>query len=339
MATRIKHVHRVPPLPSRAADAHKGTFGRVLIIGGSVGMAGAPSLVGLAALRSGAGLATIAVPASIQPTVAAICPCATTIPLPETRDGRIDPPAAQRKLKKLGFLDPAPEGNPPDALAIGPGVGRGPAAYGVQFWDLIDAFRRGVSVPTVIDADALNLAPHRSRQVHVGWEQRNHARTVITPHPGELARLLSVSTHDVQSDRGGHATRTAQTMRAGSDPDAPPPVVVLKGAGTIVTDGSLVYVNNSGNPGMATGGSGDVLTGTIAALIGQGMSPFDAAVAGVYFHGLAGDLAARKLGQASLIASDLIEFLPAAFQQKPLRGLGHPTPSAAEPGDPERYRV
>lgn len=337
MTANRRHIHRVPVLPARAADAHKGTFGRVLVVGGSVGMAGAPALAGLAALRSGAGLVTIAVPESVQPSVAIMCPCATTIPLPETRDGRIDPPAAERKLKCLGLLDVPPDGAPPDVVAIGPGVGRGPAKYGTQFWHLIDAIRR-LGVPAVIDADALNLAPQGGREGAKGWRHLGHARTVITPHPGELARLLETSTDQIQADREGHAVRTAQAMQTNSGPDGSPPVVVLKGAATIVTDGELVYTNNSGNPGMATGGSGDVLTGAIAALIGQGMTPFDAAVAGVYFHGLAGDLAAKKLGQVSMIAMDIIEALPAAFQRKPRRGLGQPTP-AAQASTPERYRA
>lgn len=338
MSDDPKHIRRVPPLPPRATDAHKGSFGRVLVIGGSVGMAGAPALAGLSALRSGAGLVTIAIPESVQPSVAIMCPCATTIPLPETRDGRIDPPAAERKLKRLGLLDAPPDGALPDVLAIGPGVGRGPATYGTQFWHLIDAFRR-LHVPAVIDADALNLAPQGGRQGAKGWHTLNHARTIMTPHPGELARMLKTTAGQIQADREGHAVRTAQAMRANSSPDAAPPVVVLKGAGTIVTDGELVYTNNSGNPGMATGGSGDVLTGAIAALIGQGMSPFDAATAGVYFHGLAGDLAAKRLGQVSMIAMDIIAALPEAFPRKPLRGLGQPTPAAAQSGTRERYRA
>jgi ADP-dependent NAD(P)H-hydrate dehydratase len=340
MTADRKHIHHVPTPPARPADAHKGSFGRVLVVGGSVGMAGAPSLAALSALRSGAGLVTIAVPESVQPAVSIICPCATTIPLPETRDGRIDPPAAQRRLKRLGYLDSSPGGNPPDVLAIGPGVGRGPVEYGVHFWQLIDAFRE-LGVPAVIDADALNIAPQPDRQGSKGWQELDHARTIITPHPGELARLLKTTTGQVQADREGHAVRTAQAMRAYSNSKAPPPVVVLKGAGTVVTDGEFVYINNTGNPGMATGGSGDVLTGMIAALIGQNLTPFDAAIAGVYFHGRAGDIAAKRLGQISLIASDLIDALPEAFQQKPLRGLGQPAKPSSRPARntrPERYR-
>ncbi|NLX22116.1 MAG: NAD(P)H-hydrate dehydratase [Phycisphaerae bacterium] len=139
-------------------------------------------------------------------------------------------------------------------------------------------------------------------------------RTVITPHPGELARMHSLTTREIQADREGIAVRTAimMTEEAATSPDHRS-VVVLKGAGTIVTDGLRIYVNRTGNPGMATGGSGDVLTGILAALIGQGLTRFDAAVLAVYLHGLAGDLGARRLGQMSLIATDIIDALPAAI--------------------------
>lgn len=278
-------------------------------------MAGAPSLVGLAALRSGAGLVTIAAPASVQPTVATICPCATTIALPETSGGQINPPAARRALKAHGLLSPAPDGTPPDVLVVGPGVGRGSPEYGHQLWELIDAFRRGAGVPVVIDADALNLAHRTMPDDPDGWDTWDHPRTVITPHPGELARMHGVTTRDIQADRQGYAVRTAREMSAhpSRTDNNPRPVVVLKGAGTVVTDGTRVYTNRTGNPGMATGGSGDVLAGVIGALIGQGMACFDAAVAGVYLHGLAGDAAARRLGQVSLIATDIIDALPEAF--------------------------
>lgn len=315
MKSSLQRVRVVPSLPRRAVDAHKGDFGRVLVIGGSAGMAGAPALVGMAALRSGAGLVTIAVPIEIQPVVAALCPCATTIGLPQTSAGQINPPAAHQMLKKRGVFKREPGGSAPDALVVGPGLGRGPARYGGAVWRLIDAFRIGAGVPTVADADALNLLPRAATDKAGGWEKRLHPRTVITPHPGELARMHAVSTGAVQADREAFAVRTAllMTRRRASADEAP--VVVLKGAGTVVTDGTRAYTNRTGNPGMATGGSGDVLAGMIAALIGQGLSVFDAAIAGVYHHGLAGNLAARRLGQISLIATDIIEALPEAFQR------------------------
>ncbi len=307
----LKHVKTVPSTPTRARDAHKGTFGRVLVIGGSVGMAGAPSLVGLAALRSGAGLVTIAVPTPIQATVAGLCPCATTIGLPATRTGQIDPTKALRRLREHGLLDGS---SLPSAVSIGPGIGLGTEVYAQSVWRLINAFRGG-RVPAIIDADALNLASKSARTAPNAWNQQSHFRTVITPHPGEMARLHDVTNRDVQADRAGFAVRTARMM-AGThfDPDHTP-VVVLKGARTVVTDGQRVYLNRTGNPGMATGGSGDVLAGVLAALIGQGMKPFDAAVLGVHVHGLAGDRAAEVIGQISLIATDLINCLPVAFEE------------------------
>jgi ADP-dependent NAD(P)H-hydrate dehydratase len=308
-----KRIKTVPPVLQRKPEAHKGHFGRVLVLAGSAGMIGAPGLVSLSALRSGAGLVTIAVPEKIQPTVASLCPCATSIPLPQTPTGQIDPVAARKKFQDLGYFDTA--GNAPDVLVTGPGLGTGPAEYGQQMWELINAFRNVPLVPAVIDADALNLTAKSGPERPDGWDNQYHFRTVITPHPGELARMHNASTRDIQSDREGFALRTARMMSSEHKEPEYTPVVVLKGAGTVVTDGHRLYVNKTGNPGMATGGSGDVLSGLIGSLIGQGMDTFNAAVTGVHLHGLAGDLAAKKLGQISLIASDLIDFLPQAFQK------------------------
>jgi hydroxyethylthiazole kinase-like uncharacterized protein yjeF len=307
----VKRVRTLPKLRARRKDAHKGDFGRVLVVSGSVGMLGAPSLVGLAAQRSGAGLVTVAVPKSIQSAVATLCPCATTIGLPESASGQIEPAAALDHLRHLGLLGEG--GGAPDVLITGPGVGRGAADFARQFWELINAFRGSPHVPAVIDADALNLTRRSSHEYPGGWDDQRHYRTVITPHPGELARMHGVTTQEIQADREGFAVRTAKMMAATCEEPDFTPVVVLKGAGTIVTDGNRLYVNRTGNAGMATGGSGDVLAGIIGALIGQRLEPFEAAVLGVHVHGLAGDLAARHLGQVSLIATDLIDHLPAAF--------------------------
>ncbi len=312
---QVNIVRAIPSPPRRAVDAHKGDCGRVLVLAGSLGMSGAPALVGLAALRSGAGLVTIAVPRVIQQAVATCCPCATTIGLPETSTGQIDPQAARSLFKDMGLLDAAPAGNPPDCLLAGPGVGRGDGRYGRDFWELINAFRNGPLVPAVIDADALNLTEKSKPDRPDGWDGQFHFRTVITPHPGELARMHGVSIREIQADRREYAIRAARMMKASHDSPEYTPTVVLKGAGTVVTDGQRMYTNRTGNPGMATGGSGDVLTGIIGALIGQGMDIFEAALAGVYVHGLAGDLAAKKLGQISLIATDLIDALPQAFMK------------------------
>jgi len=303
-----KQIRRIPHLPPRPADGHKGTFGRVLAISGSVGMAGAPSLVGNAALRSGAGLVTIAVPEPVLNVVAGLCPCATTIPLPADDAGQIKPAAAAKLLRSRGWIGSKEKANPPNALVVGPGVGTGAHDYAENFWTLIDAFRIRSGTPVVIDADALNLAALLAN----GWDCRPHPRSIFTPHPGELARMLRISTRDVQADREKIAIETARRLNAQTEP-VDRAVLVLKGAGTVVTDGESIYVNKTGNPGMATGGSGDVLSGVLAALLAQGMSGLDAAIFGVYVHGLAGDLAARRLGQISLTAADIIDSLPAAF--------------------------
>lgn len=308
---KVVRIARIPVLPARRQDANKGDFGRVLVIGGSVGMSGAPALAGMAALRSGAGLVTLVVPRSIQPIVATLCPCATSIGLPETTDGQIDPLRSLEVLSQRGLCGPSVS-SPPDVLVMGMGIGRGDAAYGRGVWELIDAFRIDARVPAVIDADALNLARKGDEPAPEVWNRRPHPRTVITPHPGEMARLVGAVISEVQAHREVVARQTAETMAEGvSREDAP--VVVLKGAGTIVTDGRRLYVNRTGNPGMATGGSGDVLAGIIGALTGQQLPLFDATVLGTHVHGRAGDLAARHKGQASLIATDLCDFLPAAF--------------------------
>lgn len=311
----IRRIRGVPMLPPRSRDAHKGAFGRVLVIGGSRGMIGAPALVANSALRSGAGLVIVAAPESVQLTVASLCPCATSIPLPETRTGLIDPARALTQLRHLGWLD---RKGAPSALAAGPGLGQGDLTFSRSLLDLLRAFRDEAGVPCVIDADALNAMasvgaagtagkPHRKSQPPV----TNMRHSIITPHPGEMARLHETSTAAVQADREAFAVRTAQLMTADGSEDRS--VVVLKGAGTVVTDGQRLHVNRTGNPGMATGGTGDVLTGVLAGLLAQSLPLFDAAVLGAYIHGLAGDLAAKDVGETSLIATDLVGYLPEAF--------------------------
>jgi len=182
-------------------------------------------------------------------------------------------------------------------LAPGLGVGGGAEA-------LVRA-ALAQDTPLVLDADGLNNLAHVD-----GWPAMRGCGLVLTPHPGEMARLIGEPVAAIQADRESVAAAAAAEWRAAADG---PLVLVLKGAGTIVTDGARLYVNNSGNPGMATGGAGDVLTGLVAALIAQGMACFDAACLGVYVHGLSGDLAAADRGEVSLIATDLIDFLPNAF--------------------------
>jgi NAD(P)H-hydrate epimerase len=281
----------IPRLPLRPAEGHKGTFGKVLIAGGSRGFSGAPVLAGRAALRSGAGLVRVAIPASVQPVVAAMEPCYTTVALKDDANGQMAPEAAVVLAKMLA-------GN--DVVAFGPGAGTG---AGVQ--DTLLSLLAVEGLKLVIDADGLNVLSQCGGTG--GWLGKNKADVILTPHPGEMQRLWpGVFREPMPEDRQNCAAKFAKKTKC---------VVVLKGAGTVVTDGERVYVNTTGNPGMATAGAGDVLTGVIAALCGQGLAPFDAAVLGVYVHGRAGDMATSAIGQISLIATDIVDNLKNAFRE------------------------
>ena len=284
----MRTIRTIPQLKRRAKNAHKGTFGRVCIVAASGGMSGAAALAGRAALRAGAGLVRVAVPKSVLPIVASIEPSFTTIALAEDSAGRISTKAINTILDAVGEND---------CLAFGPGVSTSSALRLV-----LQALLRQEHLRLLIDADGLNnLASIKN------WPARTKASLLLTPHPGEMKRLWSsLFRKAVPSDRKQQAGHLAQQTDT---------VVVLKGAGTVVTDGRKVYTNKTGNPGMATAGSGDVLTGVVAALMAQGLSNFDAAVLGVYIHGLAGDIAAKKTGPVSLIATDIIEALPNAFMR------------------------
>jgi NAD(P)H-hydrate epimerase len=284
-APPLSVVADVPRLPPRPLDANKGTFGRVLIVSGSRGMSGAAVLCAGAALRSGAGLVRLAVPEGILPIVAAANPCYTTAPLPEDEHGRLSL-AALPELLELVHAN--------SATGIGPGVGQGADVGAV-----VAAVLERTAAPLVLDADALNVLVGR-----LGALRNHQGPAILTPHPGEFARLLSCDIPTVQARREELAARFAAEHGV---------VMVLKGHRTVVTDGRRLYINMTGNPGMATGGSGDVLTGLLAALLGQKLETFAAAQLGVYLHGLAGDLAQGQVGETSLIASDLLHFLPAAF--------------------------
>jgi len=291
----LETVTAIPRLPRRKPDAHKGDFGRVLIIGGSAGMLGAPALAARAALRAGAGLVTMALPRSIQPFAATLAPGATSIAVEDDRAGCLGDAGADLLIQMATVEKRF------DVAAVGPGLGRAQPVL-----RLIEALVRA-DVPLVVDADALNVL------AAAGPAGRLAGRCVITPHPGELSRLLRRPAEEIQAARIDCALEAVCAMTRGQlDGRA---VCLLKGAGTVVTDGRRVYVNQTGNPGLATGGSGDVLTGIIAAFLGQGLSTFDAAVAGAYVHGLAGDLGAAELGLVSLIAEDLPGYLPAAIRR------------------------
>jgi NAD(P)H-hydrate epimerase len=339
----------LPTLAARAADSHKGDYGKVLVIAGSETMIGAPALTGLAALRSGAGLVRLALPKDIIPAVLTVCPYATAFAWQGTR------------LREI--MDFAEEH---DVLAVGPGLGVSAATRRL----LIELLERHPG-PLVLDADALNTIA--SLEVSDWPKRRDWSNVVLTPHMGEYMRLMSAvmkrATPLSQKDGGAAEDKDEQAPAAPvssrrtrslvEDPDeAPctadgvalelPPevkavpealaaeaapqqpdrtplaellaqgtgcIVVLKGHRTIVADGQRSYVNTTGNPAMATAGSGDVLTGVIAALIGQRLSPRDAAVLGVHVHGRAGDLAREAVGSVGLLAMDIINQLPRALSE------------------------
>ena len=281
-------VREVPKLDPRPVDGHKGTFGRVYIVAGSLGMTGAAALVGRAALRAGAGLVRVATAKSALPIVASIEPSYTTAPLAEDGAGRISAKAIN------SILDAAEEN---DVLAIGPGLGQSPGLRSV-----VEALVQQEGLRLIIDGDGLNNLSQLG-----DWPKKRKANVTLTPHPGEMKRLWSgLFWEDMPQERQATATRMASATGA---------VVALKGAGTVVTDANRVYVNTTGNPGMATAGSGVVLTGITAALMGQHLDNFDAAVLGVYLHGLAGDIAADRLGQVSIMATDIIDALAEAFKR------------------------
>jgi ADP-dependent NAD(P)H-hydrate dehydratase len=293
-ASGLVEVSALPVLSPRDPESNKGTFGRVLVVAGSRGMSGAAVLCAGGALRGGAGLVYLAVPEDVQGVVAAANPCYLTAGLPQDEHGQV---SSRAEARLLGLA------RGKSVVAFGPGLGEGRSAT-----SLVLAVLGGVSLPLVLDADGLNTL-----QGHLDSLAGRTAPTVLTPHPGEFARLLGVEIAAVQAQRVELAARFATGHGV---------ILVLKGHRTVVTDGRRVYRNATGNPGMATGGTGDVLTGLIAALLAQGLEPFAAAQLGVYLHGLAGDLARDEVGEVSLIATDLLEYLPRAFRRH--AGPGQP---------------
>jgi hydroxyethylthiazole kinase-like uncharacterized protein yjeF len=291
-----------PLLAPRAREGNKGSYGHVVVIGGSLGKAGAAAMAGFAALRAGAGLSTIVTPASVLAAVSSFHPEVMTAPLPETEDGTIS-------LKARGpGLDALLAGK---TLAIGPGISRN--AETAEFVRVIIK-DGGKSVTTysavnmvVVDADGLNAFEGRAGELNGGGQT-----VVITPHPGEMSRLTGMSIAEIQANRLEVARNFAREHEL---------IVVLKGHRTLIAapDGT-VWVNPTGNPGMATGGTGDILTGMVAGLMAQHPTQaLEAAALAVYLHGLAGDLAAESVGESSMVATDLLRFLPEAYAQA--RGL------------------
>jgi NAD(P)H-hydrate epimerase len=287
-------------LPEREPAAHKGDFGRVLVVAGSVGMAGAAALVARSAQRIGAGLVTVAAPGAVRPEVAVLSPETLTASLASSEAGSLGVGAAEGALELASAAD---------VLALGPGVGNDPVTAG-QVREIV----AGCDRPLVLDADGLNAyGPDHADRLEGGERP-----LVLTPHPGEMAGLLGSSTAEVQADRLEAVRRCADRHGA---------TVVLKGHRSLVAvPGGRAWVNPTGNQGMATGGSGDVLTGMIAGLMAQGLPALEAALLGVFAHGLAGDLAAETGCEAALVAGDLIEALPAVLDRLAATAEAEPLP-------------
>ena len=286
-------------LPPRPPDSHKGTYGHLLVVAGSRNYVGAACLVARAAHRAGAGLVTLATPESVYPIVAAQLTETIHLPLPEDEEGRIHPDSAHLVREILPRFD---------ALAVGSGMGQSASVSG--FMEGLMLAGPSPSLPVLVDADGLNsLAGRRN------WWQRRSGPLVLTPHPGEMATLTGLSTEAVQRDRVGVARKWAAEWQA---------VVVLKGAFTAIAEpvlpstsgpqpDGLVRLSPFVNPGLASGGTGDVLTGIIGSLLAQGMNPFDAASCGVYLHGRAAELVTAGRGPVGLLASEVADALPRAL--------------------------
>ena len=265
---------------------HKGRFGHVLVLGGSTGFAGAACLAARAAVLGGAGLVTLGVPESLLAIVACKLTACMTRPFRQVPQGAF---ALGALPAILAFAERA------TVVALGPGIGRHRSTG-----KLVHALVRRIEQPLVIDADALNALEGATDILDDASGPR-----VLTPHPGEMARLTGLPTRAIQEAREQVAAQFAAAHKV---------VVALKGHATVVTDGGEVFVNSTGNPGMATGGTGDVLTGLVAALIAQGLESFRATALAVHLHGLAGDLAAAETGQHALDVVRLLDHLPAAFR-------------------------
>ena len=277
-----------PHFPPRPRDAHKGSYGHLLVVAGSLGKTGAAALAATAALRAGVGLVTVATPASQQPVVAGLVMEAMTEPLPET-GARTLALKAREVVTELAAVR--------DAVALGPGIG-----LDEETGAATRALTAEVTKPMAIDADGLSALAG-----HLDALRSAPAPRCLTPHPGEMARLLGGSVADVQRDRLETVRQFATRHRVH---------VVLKGAWSAIGDPEgRVFVNPTGNPGMASGGTGDVLTGILGAFLARGMAPGAALQSAVYLHGLAGDIAAERVGEEALIAGDVIAALPEAFKR------------------------
>jgi len=275
-------------LPIRKKEGHKGTYGKVGIIAGSKGMTGAAYLTSMASLRSGSGLVYLVIPESLNGIMETKTTEVITIPIKDDGKGYFEENCINKIKELIGNFD---------VLGLGPGLGVDKGRIKV-IKEILLASNKTV----VLDGDGINCIVNNTEEL----AKRTYT-TVITPHPGELSRLLNVSIEDIQNNRLKFAKLASNKFKV---------ITVLKGDNTIVCNPEgAVYINTTGNPGMATAGSGDLLTGIIASFIGQGIEEFNAVVAGVFIHGLAGDLAANHKGQYGLIASDILEYLPYAIKK------------------------
>ncbi|MDI6839250.1 MAG: NAD(P)H-hydrate dehydratase [bacterium] len=272
-------------LPYRPCNSNKGTFGRVFVLAGSRGMTGAASLTAMSALKIGAGLVRLGIPKSLNPILEEKVTEVITVPLPESPDATLTISGVKEIMQEIDKAD---------VIAIGPGLLTHPDTN-MLIRNLVPKIR----IPLVIDADGINnLTFEDIRKIK--------APTVITPHPGELSRLTRLTIPDIQKARIDKAFHFAKVLEI---------TFVLKGAPTIIASEGIGYLNPTGNSGLASAGSGDVLTGMIAGLLAQGLKPVNAARLGVYLHGLAGDIAAKKLTEYSMIASDVMNAIPEAIKE------------------------
>ena len=279
-------------VPSRPSASHKGTYGRVLVIAGATGMTGAAALASKAALRVGAGLVTLATPKHLNPILEGLLPEVMTLPLPETEAGSLAVAAVSTILE---FAEKTKS-----TLAIGPGLSQNPETVTLVHQLVRENQEQGLGLRVVIDADGLNALAQATALIPLLGKD-----AVLTPHPGEMARLTNTSVSTLELDRISTAQQFANEQNV---------TLVFKGAPTVTgTPDGNVWINSTGNPGMATGGMGDVLTGTIAGLMAQGVSSEQAGALGVYVHGLAGDIVSERLGTHGLIASDVLEAVPEAI--------------------------
>ena len=274
---KLNHETVLSILPDRDPFAHKGKFGKILLLCGSRGFTGAAALSAMGALRSGAGLVFLGVPESIYAIEAMKLTEAIVFPLPD-EGGKLSAEAVPEILERLPKMD---------AALIGPGLGQSEGTFAVT-----EAVLNAAQCPVVLDADGINVMAR-----HKDILRGRTAPTILTPHDGEFARLGGV----IGEDRVPSARSLARDLNA---------IVLLKGHETVITDGAKVYVNHTGNPGMAVGGSGDVLSGIIVSLLGQAIAPLEAAACGAWLHGAAGDLCAREIGQYGMLPTDMVETLP-----------------------------